>query len=73
MRNYRSEELGRKFFRGRHYVLHYFICRITTAISEGINNKIKRLKRTAYGYRGVKYFLLKIQQHCGPLNLRLSI
>ncbi|MDA8170534.1 MAG: ISL3 family transposase [Nitrospiraceae bacterium] len=65
-------ELGYKFFRKRHYVLNYFICKITTAISEGINNKIKRLKRMAYGYRDVKYFLLKIHQHCGLLSPRLS-
>jgi transposase len=65
-------ELGFKFFRKRHYVLNYFICKITTAISEGINNKIKRLKRMAYGYRDVKYFLLKIHQHCGLLSPRLS-
>lgn len=65
-------ELGFKFFRKRHYILNYFICKITTAISEGINNKIKRLKRMAYGYKDVKYFLLKIHQHCGLLNPRLS-
>jgi transposase len=65
-------ELGYKFFRKRHYVLNYFICKITSAISEGINNKIKRLKRMAYGYRDVKYFLLKIHQHCGLLSPRLS-
>ncbi len=66
-------ELGFKFFRKRHFVLNYFICKITTAISEGINNKIKRLKRMAYGYRDVKYFLLKIHQHCGLLNPRLQL
>ena len=65
-------ELGYKFFRKRHYVLNYFICKITSAISEGINNKIKRLKRMAYGYRDVKYFLLKIHQHCRLLSPRLS-
>ena len=65
-------ELGQKFFRKRHYVLNYFLCKITTAISEGINNKIKRLSRMAYGYRDVHYFLLKIHQHCGLLNPRLS-
>ncbi len=65
-------ELGYKFFRKRHYVLNYFICKITAAVSEGINNKIKRLKRMAYGYRDVKYFLLKIHQHCGLLSPRLS-
>jgi transposase len=65
-------ELGYKFFRKRNYLLNYFICKITTAISEGINNKIKRLSRMAYGYRNVHYFLLKIHQHCGLLNPRLS-
>jgi transposase len=65
-------ELGYKFFRKRHYVLNYFVCRITSSISEGINNKIKRLSRMAYGYKDVKYFLLKIHQHCGLLNPKLS-
>ena len=65
-------ELGYKFFRKRQFVLNYFLLKITTAISEGINNKIKRLKRMAYGYRDVKYFLLKIHQHCGLLNPRLQ-
>lgn len=65
-------ELGRKFFRKRHFILNFFLMRITSAISEGINNKIKRLKRMAYGYKDVAYFLLKIHQHCGLLNPRLS-
>jgi len=65
-------ELGLKFFRKRHYILNYFHMRITSAISEGINNKIKRLKRMAYGYKDVGYFLLKIHQHCGLLSPRLS-
>lgn len=65
-------ELGSKFFRKRHFILNYFLCKITSAISEGINNKIKRLKRMAYGYKDVTYFLLKIHQHCGLLNPRLS-
>lgn len=65
-------ELGYKFFRKRHYVLNYFIYKITTSISEGINNKIKRLSRMAYGYKDVHYFLLKIHQHCGLLHPKLS-
>jgi transposase len=64
------KELAMKLFRKRHYVLNFFVQRITSAISEGINNKIKRLKRMAYGYRDVAYFLLKIHQHCGLLNPR---
>jgi transposase len=65
-------ELAMKFFRKRHFILNYFQQRITSAVSEGINNKIKRLKRMAYGYKDVSYFLLKIHQHCGLLNPRLS-
>jgi transposase len=65
-------ELAQKFFRKRHFILNFFLRRITSAISEGINNKIKRLKRMAYGYKDVAYFLLKIHQHCGLLNPRLS-
>lgn len=65
-------ELAMKFFRKRHFILNYFQRRITSAISEGINNKIKRLKRMAYGYKDVSYFLLKIHQHCGLLSPRLS-
>jgi transposase len=45
--------------------------KISSAISEGINNKIKRLKRMAYGYKDIEYFRLKIHQHCGLLNPRL--
>ena len=65
-------ELADKFFRKRHFILNYFVCNITTAISEGINNKIKRLSRMAYGFRDVYYCLLKIHQHCGLLNPRTS-
>lgn len=54
------------------YILNWFKMRISSAISEGINNKIKRLKRMAYGYRDIEYFKLKIHQHCGLLNPRLE-
>lgn len=52
------------------YIINWFRKKISSAISEGINNKIKRLKRMAYGYRDVDYFRLKIHQHCGLLNPR---
>lgn len=52
------------------YILNWFSCRRSSAISEGFNNKIKRLKRMAYGYKDVDYFKLKIHQHCGYLNPR---
>jgi len=53
-------------------ILNWFKKRISSAISEGFNNKIKRLKRMAYGYRDIEYFKLKIHQHCGLLNPKLA-
>ena len=41
-------------------VLNYFDHHITTGMVEGINNIIKVLKRKAYGYRDMEYFLLRI-------------
>ena len=55
----------------QHYltgVLSYFTYRITNSKAEGINNKIKVLKRMAYGYRDEKYFQLKILRRCGYLK-----
>lgn len=52
------------------YILNWFKKKISSAISEGFNNKVKRLKRMAYGYKDIEYFKLKIHQHCGYLNPR---
>ena len=41
-------------------ILNYFDHRITTGPVEGINNKIKVLKRQAYGYHDQEYFKLRI-------------
>lgn len=58
------------FLDKKQYIINWFKKRISSAISEGINNKIKRLKRMAYGYKDIEYFRLKIHQHCGLLNPR---
>lgn len=63
--------LGESFRDKMQFILNWFRKKVSSAISEGFNNKIKRLKRMAYGYRDVRYFLLKIHQHCGLLNPRL--
>lgn len=47
-------------------ILNSFRYPISTAMVEGINNKIKVAKRKPYGYRDVEYFKLKIY------NLHLS-
>jgi len=46
----------------------YIRSNLTTAISEGLNNKIRVLKAAAYGYTNEKSFMLKILQRCGFLN-----
>ena len=46
----------------------YIMSKLTTAVSEGLNNKIKVLKRMGYGYTNQDSFQLKILQRCGFLN-----
>jgi hypothetical protein len=41
-------------------LLNYFKHPITSAMVEGINNKIKTLKRQAYGFRDKEYFRLRL-------------
>lgn len=41
-------------------ILNWFLHPISTGPLEGINNKIKVLKRKAYGFRDMEYFNLKI-------------
>ena len=41
-------------------ILGYYVCEITSGPLEGLNNKIKTLKRQSYGFRDQEYFKLKI-------------
>jgi transposase len=43
-------------------ILAHYRWHLHTSLLEGINNKIKVLKRIAYGYRDDEYFFLKIRQ-----------
>ena len=65
-------ELALKILHKVSFILNWFKRRVSSAISEGINNKIKRLKRMAYGYKDIDYFRLKIHQYCGLLNPRIA-
>lgn len=47
----------RAFRRG---ILAWYDCPISTGIVEGINYKIKVMKRNAYGFRDDKYFALRL-------------
>jgi len=43
--------IARSFSEKMQHIINWFKKKISSAISEGINNKIKRLKRMAYGYK----------------------
>ena len=44
----------------RHRILACYDCPISTGPPEGTNNKIKTMKRQAYGFRDVEFLKLKI-------------
>ncbi len=58
--------------RYRKNVEGYITSRLTTAVIEGLNNKIKVLRRMGYGYTNPTSYCRKILQRCGYLN-HLSI
>ncbi|PIQ89079.1 MAG: hypothetical protein COV72_04955 [Candidatus Omnitrophica bacterium CG11_big_fil_rev_8_21_14_0_20_42_13] len=62
--------IAESFWDKPRYIVNWSRKKISSAISEGINNKIKRPKRMACGYKDkdVEYFRLKIHRHCGLLN-----
>lgn len=47
---------------------NYIKSNLTTAISEGLNNKIRVLKAMAYDYSNEESYMNKILQRCGFLN-----
>jgi transposase len=49
---------------------NYSKFRVTSSLSERVNNVIKILKKKAYGYKNMAYCKLKILQVCGFLNSR---
>ncbi len=61
-------KLARTIRRYRKQIEAYIKSGLTTAVAEGLNNKIKTLKKMAYGYSNETSFLRKILQRCGFLN-----
>lgn len=64
--------LSKTIRRYRKNIEAYITSRLTTAVAEALNNKIKVLKRMGYGYTNPTSFCRKIMQRCGYLN-HLSI
>ncbi len=61
-------KLAKTIRKYRKQIEAYILSGLTTAVAEGLNNKIKTLKKMAYGYSNKKSFLRKILQRCGFLN-----
>lgn len=53
-------KLAKTIFSHAEGLLNYFTHRISTGPVEGINNKIKTMKRQAYGFRDMDYFKLRL-------------
>lgn len=54
------DENGRHDHGLQHGILVWYDCPIATGKVEGINNKIKVMKRVAYGFREERYFELRL-------------
>jgi transposase len=54
------QKAGRTLLRHSKDLLNFFKHRITNGKTEGINNKIKTMKRQAYGFRDMIYFKLRL-------------
>lgn len=58
-------KLAKRLTRWKKGLLEYFKQKISNGISEGINNKIKVIKRRSYGFHDMEYFFLKILRSTG--------
>lgn len=54
------QKAGKTLLKHGKDILNYFKHRITNGKTEGINNKIKTMKRQAYGFRDMEYFKLRL-------------
>jgi transposase len=61
-------KLAKMVRRYRYNIEAYIKSRLTTAAAEGLNNKIKVLRRMGYGYTNPTSYCRKILQRCGYLN-----
>ena len=64
------KKLARLIKKNRMYIEAYIESGLTTAKSEGLNNKIKVMRRSGYGYTNEGSYMNKILQRCGYLNSR---
>lgn len=65
------ESIADTLSRHRDGILAWYDCRISNGKLEGINNKIKTMKRQAYVYRDMPFFKLKLLSLHDPFYLTL--
>jgi len=53
-------KFGRMLMKWEQYILNYFIYNVTNGYTEGVNNRIKLIKRMSYGFRNFLNFRSKI-------------
>lgn len=58
--NRRLKKIAKMVTKRTELILNYYDYRISSGPLEGLNNKIKVLKRMAYGYRDMEFFMLRI-------------
>lgn len=63
------EKVVRTLRRYSYGIHNYFKYKVTNVGSEGINTKINVVRRKAYGFWDLDYFILKIFQACGVMKL----
>ncbi len=57
-------KLGEFVARWREPILNYFVAHTTSGIVEGLNNKIKLVKRRAFGFLNDEHFRLRVLLAC---------
>jgi len=76
--NVRESELSsfkpvlKTFKRYSYGIQNYFLHHLTNAGSEGFNTKINIIRRKAYGFWDLDYFMLKIYQACGVMKIETT-
>lgn len=49
-------------------ILNYFHAGLTSGFVEGMNNKLKLVKRGGFGFRNIEHFRLRVLMECGGLR-----
>jgi len=58
--------LGRTLDAWHDEIVASFTIRVTNAATEGLNRKVKQVKRAGCGYRNQHNYKIRVLQHCGP-------